>query len=121
MIEVRRSETGDPLAFEVTVRDGGGETSHHVTMSRATWADAYRSAGHRETADWHFVDTELDSPDLRAACFGYPAPDQPASAGSLATDFIASAVAVGRGEAETAVGSCGSCGDPRGPGACARN
>ena len=50
--------------------------------SRATWADAWRSAGHRETAQWHFVDTEIDgSADVDAACFGHPAPDQPASAG----------------------------------------
>ena len=49
-------------------------------VSRATWADAWRSAGHRETAQWHFVDTELDgSADVDAACFGHPAPDQPAS------------------------------------------
>jgi hypothetical protein len=39
--------------------------------SRATWADKYR-AGHRETADWHFVDIEIDAPDLSAACFGFP-------------------------------------------------
>ena len=32
--------------------------------SRATWADAWRSAGHRETASWHFVDIELAAPDL---------------------------------------------------------
>src|ERR1700761_9414625 len=38
--------------------------------SRATWADKYRN-GHRETADWHFVDIELDHPDLRSACFGF--------------------------------------------------
>jgi hypothetical protein len=50
-------------------------------VSRATWADAWRSHGHRETARWHFVDTELDSPDLKAACFGVPAAEQPASAG----------------------------------------
>jgi hypothetical protein len=56
-------------------------TAHDVA-SEATWADAYRGAGHRETAAWHFVDDEIDqSADLQAACFGYPAPDQPASAG----------------------------------------
>ncbi len=50
--------------------------------SRATWADAWRSHGHPETASWHFVDTELDgSADQDAACFGHPAPDRPASAG----------------------------------------
>jgi hypothetical protein len=50
-------------------------------ISRATWADAWRAAGHKETADWHFVDDELDHPDLAAACFGYPKPADPASAG----------------------------------------
>jgi len=41
-------------------------------ISRAGWADAYRGAGHRETAQWHFVDLELDHPDMQAACFGFP-------------------------------------------------
>jgi hypothetical protein len=50
--------------------------------SRATWADQYR-ASHRETAEWHFVDIEIDHPDLAAACFGFPAlkAGQPASQG----------------------------------------
>lgn len=50
--------------------------------SRATWADRYR-ASHRDTAEWHYVDIELDRPDLEAACFGHPtlAPGQPASQG----------------------------------------
>jgi len=50
--------------------------------SRATWADKYRN-GHRETADWHFVDIEIDHPDLAAACFGFPqlSPGQLASQG----------------------------------------
>jgi hypothetical protein len=39
--------------------------------SRATWADKYRVA-HRETAAWHFVDIEIDQPDLADACFGFP-------------------------------------------------
>ncbi len=39
---------------------------------RATWADKYRTA-HRETAAWHFVDIEIDQPDLLQACFGFPA------------------------------------------------
>ena len=56
-------------------------------VSRATWADAWRSAGHRETAQWHFVDTELDGPDLRSACFGFPVAADPASAGP-ATDCV---------------------------------
>jgi hypothetical protein len=36
--------------------------------ARATWADKYRTA-HRETAAWHFVDIEIDHPDLASACF----------------------------------------------------
>jgi S1/P1 Nuclease len=39
--------------------------------SRATWADKFRNA-HRETAAWHFVDIEIDQPDLKDACFGFP-------------------------------------------------
>jgi hypothetical protein len=35
MIEVRRISEGDPLAFEVVVREGKGETRHQVTMGRA--------------------------------------------------------------------------------------
>jgi hypothetical protein len=50
--------------------------------SRATWADKYRNV-HRETAAWHFVDIEIDQPDLERACFGFPSllPKQLASQG----------------------------------------
>ena len=51
-------------------------------LARATWADAWRGAGHRETATWHFVDQELGHPDLSSACFGKPTLNgTPASAG----------------------------------------
>ena len=50
-------------------------------VSRANWADAWRDGGHRETASWHFVDIELDHPDLGAACFDDPTSPGPASAG----------------------------------------
>ena len=36
MIDVRRIAEGDPLQFEVTVREGKGETRHHVTVARET-------------------------------------------------------------------------------------
>ena len=36
MIEVRRTGDGDPLAFEVVVREDTGATRHQVTMSRET-------------------------------------------------------------------------------------
>ena len=61
--------------------DTSNLTAHDIA-SEATWADAYRNAGHRETAAWHFVDNEIDrAPDLMNACFGFPAPDQPPSSG----------------------------------------
>src|SRR5215471_1803110 len=34
MIEVRRTAANDSLVFDVVVREGRGETRHHVTMSR---------------------------------------------------------------------------------------
>jgi hypothetical protein len=36
MIEVRRTGEGDPLEFEVVVREGKGETRHDVTMAQVT-------------------------------------------------------------------------------------
>jgi hypothetical protein len=36
MSDVQRTAAGDPLEFEVTVREGRGETRHRVTMARAT-------------------------------------------------------------------------------------
>jgi hypothetical protein len=36
MIEVRRIAEGDPLEFEVVVRDEKGVSRHQVTMSRQT-------------------------------------------------------------------------------------
>jgi len=34
MIEITRTAEGDPIEFEVVVREGKGETHHRVTMSR---------------------------------------------------------------------------------------
>lgn len=39
MIEVRQSAGGDPLKFEVAVRDTAGETRHVVTMAPATYQE----------------------------------------------------------------------------------
>ena len=45
----------------------------------ATWADKYRDSDrdtsklrYYRTRNWHFVDLELDGPDLNRACFGPP-------------------------------------------------
>jgi hypothetical protein len=37
MIEVKCTSEGDPLEFDVAVREGKGESRHRVTMTRATW------------------------------------------------------------------------------------
>jgi hypothetical protein len=52
----------------------------HDMLAEATWADFYRSS-HKETSDWHFVDIELDNPDLKAGCFGFPTSGPIASQG----------------------------------------
>lgn len=56
--------------------------------SRATWADKWRDSDRNTTRErylatraWHFVDAELDAPDVDAACFGHPAAAVPASSG----------------------------------------
>lgn len=38
---------------------------------RANWADAWR-VDHAHTYNWHFVDTEIDTGDMNAACYGFP-------------------------------------------------
>jgi hypothetical protein len=52
----------------------------HDMLSESNWADRYRSE-HKETGEWHYVDIELDQPDLKAACYGFPASDAVASKG----------------------------------------
>jgi len=58
-------------ALDALLRSDGDTLTPPDFAARATWADKYRSA-HRETAAWHFVDIEIDHPDLASACFGFP-------------------------------------------------
>lgn len=39
MIEVDKKSDGDPLEFEVRVRESGSETHHKVTMQSSTYQD----------------------------------------------------------------------------------
>lgn len=56
--------------------------------SRASWADRYRN-GHRETSAWHYVNMEIEHPDLAAACFDFPVlPDGQAASAGPAQDCI---------------------------------
>ncbi len=57
-------------------------------VSRATWADEWRDSDrnttkvrYKATQNWHFVDIEIDKPDLNAACFNHA----PLPAGTLAS------------------------------------
>src|SRR6202030_4291252 len=59
-------------ALNALLASDGDQLTAPDFASRATWADKYRTA-HRETAAWHFVDIEIDEPDLAAACFHFPA------------------------------------------------
>jgi hypothetical protein len=47
----------------------------HDLPSEATWADKYRDSNNRrdhyqQTQNWHFVDLEINDPDIGVACFG---------------------------------------------------
>ena len=64
----------------------------HLTVpdiaSAATEADIYRDSDRNSTKkryqltrEWHFVDIEIDNPDLSAACFRRPTASTPASSG----------------------------------------
>jgi len=80
------------------LRSDSDNITKHDIASAATWADKYRDFNKRRdhythTQNWHFVDMEIDGPDLSAACFGHPALPQgePASGGPdkvCATDKI---------------------------------
>jgi hypothetical protein len=70
------------------LRDDKDRLTARDIANRATWADRYRdsdrSTGKQRyelTREWHFVDLEIDAPDLDAACFGHPPAEVPASAG----------------------------------------
>jgi hypothetical protein len=62
----------------------------------ATWADRYRDSDrnttkehYNQTREWHYVNLELDGPDLMAACFGRPAlPKETAASRGPADDCI---------------------------------
>ena len=64
-------------------------TSHDM-LEESTWADRYRTA-HKETSEWHYVDIELDHPDLQAACYDFPA-SQPVASQGPAHDCIVNKV-----------------------------
>lgn len=60
------------------------DTNRLTGADMMIWADVWWGAGHRETTQWQFIDTELDAPDLKTTCFGKMAAAEPANAGPAA-------------------------------------
>jgi hypothetical protein len=63
------SQTRDAVNA-ILATDTSGLTATDIA-SEATWADRYRTS-HAYTANWHYVDTEISTGDIDAACFGHP-------------------------------------------------
>jgi hypothetical protein len=90
--------------------DSSGLTRTTGIADESDWADKFRdsdrntSRGHyRETQAWHFIDLEIDRPDMDAACFGHPAlpPGGNASDGPAA-DCIVDKIDQFQGELQSA-------------------
>ena len=61
-------------------QDASGLTRGTGIAEEATWADKFRDSDrdttrrhYDQTREWHYIDIELDRPDLDEACFGHPA------------------------------------------------
>ena len=70
-----RAKVNTILAGDLT-----GLTRSTQIDQEATWADKFRDSDrnttkvhYNQTRNWHFVDLELEGPDLQTACFGRPA------------------------------------------------
>jgi hypothetical protein len=77
--------------------DASGLTRSTGIAEEATWADRFRDIDrdttqlhYRQTSNWHFINIELDGPDLNAACYQFPAlpPGTNASAGPAADCIV---------------------------------
>jgi hypothetical protein len=91
----------DPLVRErvdaLLAGDTSALTADTSMASEASWADRYRDSDrdgarlrYESTRQWHYVDIELDRPDLVQACFGRtPLPSgTPASSGPAAACIV---------------------------------
>lgn len=97
LVADRLLRTTDPaLARSITKllqSDNSNLTSATDIGTEATWADRFRDtpAG-RSSSNWHFVDLDVDRPDLSADCFGRPK----LQAGQLASEGPADDCVVGK-------------------------
>ena len=68
----------------------------HTIVNETTWADRYRDSDrnttkvrYNQTRQWHFVDIELATPDINAACFGNrPLPPGTSASAGPADDCV---------------------------------
>jgi len=91
LVAMRILQTDSPdVAEKITqmlTADRDNTLTAHDIAAEATWADAFREHGSKPkgaTAQWHFVDIEIDGPDggnLTQACAADPVP-----VGTLASD-----------------------------------
>jgi hypothetical protein len=86
--------------------DSSGLTPTTGIADESAWADKFRDSDrnttrvhYHQTRDWHFIDVEIDRPDIDAACYGHPAlpPGANASDGPAA-DCIVDKIEQFRGE-----------------------
>jgi hypothetical protein len=69
----------DPVARQkvaaMLAADPSSLTAHNIADA-STWADKFRDTNENgargNTGQWHFIDLELDHPDLNSACYGRP-------------------------------------------------
>jgi hypothetical protein len=75
--------------------DASGLTPTTDLADETTWADKFRDAdrdgtqlNYRHTGPWHYVNIEIDAPDLDAACYGHPPSPAGAASSGPAEDCI---------------------------------
>lgn len=68
-------------AIALLAGDTSGLTRGTGIAEEATWADKFRDSdrdtteqNYLKTREWHYINIELDRPDVDEACFGHPAP-----------------------------------------------
>jgi len=78
LIAQRYLEPAVKTKIEAMLKADPDNLTPHDLPSEATWADKYRDSNGRrdhyqQTQNWHFVDLEINDPDITVACFGRPA------------------------------------------------